>query len=165
MAATTDSNSTWRSAPSPGCRSRGASKRRAARNRSTSHRSWTLSTLAGSRPETVAADKGYDNARVYAECEERGCEPVIPLRGVKGKQPVLPIGIGGRLFPRITRHSERFRSLYRRRAAVERAFGDLKHNYGLAPLRVRGLAKVQLHADLTMLARLSLALRTHFRKR
>ena len=26
-------------------------------------------------------DKGYDNNRVYAECEERGCEPVIPLRG------------------------------------------------------------------------------------
>ena len=42
--------------------------------------------------------------------------------------------------------------------AVERAFGDLKTSYGLAPLRMRGLAKVQLHADLTMLARLSQAL-------
>jgi hypothetical protein len=41
---------------------------------------------------------------------------------------------------------------------VERAFGDLKHGYGLAPLRVRGLAKVQLHADLVMLARLGQAL-------
>jgi hypothetical protein len=41
---------------------------------------------------------------------------------------------------------------------VERAFGDLKHGYGLAPLRVRGLAKVQLHTDLVMLARLGLAL-------
>jgi hypothetical protein len=41
---------------------------------------------------------------------------------------------------------------------VERAFGDLKHGYGLAPLRVRGLAKVRLHADLVMLARLSQAL-------
>jgi hypothetical protein len=57
-------------------------------------------------------DKGYDAARVYAECEERGCEPVIPLRGAKGKQPVLPIGIGGRLFPRIRRDSQRFRDLY-----------------------------------------------------
>ncbi len=28
-------------------------------------------------------DKGYDNNRVYAECEERGCEPVIPLRGAR----------------------------------------------------------------------------------
>jgi hypothetical protein len=52
----------------------------------------------------------------------------------------------------------RFRDLYRGRASVERAFGDLKHSYGLAPLRVRGLAKVQLHADLVMLARLGQAL-------
>jgi len=34
----------------------------------------------------------------------------------------------------------------------------LKHDYGLGPLRVRGLARVQLHADLTMLARLAQAL-------
>jgi hypothetical protein len=34
----------------------------------------------------------------------------------------------------------------------------LKHDYGLAPLRVRGLERVALHADLTMLARLSQAL-------
>jgi hypothetical protein len=45
-----------------------------------------------------------------------------------------------------------------RRGAVEREFGGLKHQYGLAPLRVRGLERVQLHADLTMLARLSQAL-------
>jgi IS5 family transposase len=113
----------------------------------------------GYKPETVAADKGYDNTRVYAEIEERGCDPVIPLRGVrKSQQPVVPIGVGGRLFPRIPRHTERFKNLYRGRAAVEREFGRLKHDYGLAPLRVRGLAKVQLHADLTMLARLSQAL-------
>jgi hypothetical protein len=54
--------------------------------------------------------------------------------------------------------SDEWKRLYRGRAAVEREFGYLKHNYGLAPLRVRGLAKVQLHADLTILARLSLAL-------
>ena len=112
----------------------------------------------GFKPETCAMDKGYDNNRVYAECEERGVEPVIPLRGAKKNQPALPLALGGRLFPRIPRHSERFRALYRRRASVERAFGDLKHGYGLAPLRVRGLAKVQLHADLVMLARLSQAL-------
>src|SRR5215213_5260835 len=93
----------------------------------------------GFRPETCAMDKGYDNNRVYAECEERDCEPVIPLRGAKANQPALPLGIGGRLFPRIPRHTQRFRDLYRGRAAVEREFGYLKHNYGLAPLRVRGL--------------------------
>jgi hypothetical protein len=103
----------------------------------------------GFRPETVTMDKGYDHPRVYAECERRGCDPVIPIRGVKGKQPVLPIGLGGRLFPRIPRHSDRFRDLYKRRGAVERAFA----------LGVRGLEMVQLHADLTILARLSMALR------
>jgi hypothetical protein len=46
----------------------------------------------------------------------------------------------------------------RGRAAVERAFGDLKSHYGLTPLRVRGLERVSLHADLVMLARLSQAL-------
>ena len=81
-------------------------------------------------------DKGYDAVRVYTECEERGCDPVIPMKGVKGKQVVLPIATGGRLFPRIARHSERFRDLYRGRAAVEREFGRLKHEYGLGPLRV-----------------------------
>jgi hypothetical protein len=37
-------------------------------------------------------------------------------------------------------------------------FGVLKHNYGLATLRVRGIERVRLHADLVMLGRLSLAL-------
>jgi hypothetical protein len=34
----------------------------------------------------------------------------------------------------------------------------LKNEYGLTPLRIRGIERVALHADLTMLARLSLAL-------
>jgi hypothetical protein len=39
-------------------------------------------------------------------------------------------------------------------------FGRLKNEYGLKPrpLRVRGIERVALHADLTMLARLSVAL-------
>ena len=55
-------------------------------------------------------------------------------------------------------NAKRWRALYHGRGAVEREFGRLKHEYGLSPLRVRGLASVQLHADLTMLARLSQAL-------
>ena len=35
--------------------------------------------LAASRL-TVAMDMGYDNNRVYAECAERGCAAIIPLR-------------------------------------------------------------------------------------
>jgi hypothetical protein len=42
--------------------------------------------------------------------------------------------------------------LYKGRAAVEREFGRLKNEWALLPLRVRGLDRVRLHADLTILA-------------
>ena len=71
---------------------------------------------------------------------------------------MMPLALGGRLFPRIARHTDEFKRLYRNRSAVEREFGRLKHDYGLAPLRVRGLERVQLHADLVMLGRLAQAL-------
>lgn len=101
----------------------------------------------GFRPETCAMDKGYDNNRVMDETRERGCVPIVALR--KGRPiPLIRVPYG----------SAEWKRLYRGRAAVEREFGKLKHDYGLAPLRVRGLAKVQLHADLTMLVRLSQAL-------
>ncbi len=50
------------------------------------------------------------------------------------------------------------RKLYRRRAAVERGFGRLKNEWGLLPLRVRGRERVRLHADLTILGQLAVAL-------
>jgi hypothetical protein len=53
---------------------------------------------------------------------------------------------------------DEWRSLYRRRSAVEREFGRLKHHYGLAMLRVCGIERVRLHADLTILGRLALEL-------
>jgi Transposase DDE domain len=58
----------------------------------------------------------------------------------------------------IPRDSDRWRKLYRRRASVEREFGRLKHEWALLPLRVRGIERVQPHADLTILAKLSCAL-------
>lgn len=101
----------------------------------------------GFQPETCAMDKGYDNNRVMDETRERGCVPIIALR--KGRPiPLSAIPYG----------SDEWKRLYRGRAAVEREFGRLKHDYGLAPLRVRGLERVALHADLTMLARLAQAL-------
>jgi hypothetical protein len=63
-----------------------------------------------------------------------------------------------RLHPLIPRETERSRKLYRSRGAVEREFGRLKHEWALLPLRVRGLDRVRLHADLTILAKLSWAL-------
>lgn len=112
----------------------------------------------GYRPETMAADKAYDSNRVHAECEARGVAPVIPLKG-KTDQVIWPATDRPTRFnPRIQRHTQRFRDLYASRGAVEAEFGRLKHDYGLAPLRVRGIERVALHADLTMLARLAQAL-------
>jgi len=58
----------------------------------------------------------------------------------------------------IPRETARWRKLYRGRAAVEREFGRLKNEWALLPLRVRGIERVRLHADLTILAALSCAL-------
>jgi hypothetical protein len=63
-----------------------------------------------------------------------------------------------RLHPLVPRESKRWKSLYRGRGAVEREFGRLKHEGALLPLRVRGIDRVRLHADLTILAKLASAL-------
>ncbi len=63
-----------------------------------------------------------------------------------------------RLHPLVPRESKRWKSLYRGRAAVEREFGRLKNEWALLPLRVRGIERVRLHADLTILAKLACAL-------
>jgi hypothetical protein len=101
----------------------------------------------GFSPLTAALDMGYDNSRVYRECAERDVVAIIPLRRNSGiRESSIP------------RKSDEWKRLYRGRSAVEREFGRLKHHYALAVLRVRGIERVRLHADLTMLARLAVAL-------
>lgn len=63
-----------------------------------------------------------------------------------------------RLHPLVPRETKRWKALYRGRGAVEREFGRLTNEWGLKPLRVRGLERVRLHADLTMLTRLACTL-------
>ena len=63
-----------------------------------------------------------------------------------------------RLHPLIPRETLRWKGLYRGRASVERAFGRSKNEWGLAPLRVRRIERVRLHADLTIMAQLTSAL-------
>jgi hypothetical protein len=67
-------------------------------------------------------------------------------------------GKADRLHSLIPRETLRWRKLYRGRAAVGREFGRLKNEWALLPLRVRGLERVKLHADLTIFAKLSCAL-------
>ncbi|MGH3856383.1 MAG: transposase [Pseudonocardiaceae bacterium] len=63
-----------------------------------------------------------------------------------------------RLHTLIPRTTERWKTIYRTRTAVEREFGFLKHEWGMLPLRVRRLPRVRLHVDLTILTRLTSAL-------
>jgi Transposase DDE domain len=143
---------------------------------------------------TAAMDKGYDVPRVYAECMERDCLPLIPLRqttAVKNGEhepPTCSHGVwtfagcdrkrgaskwrcptgeckpastwiaASRLHTLVPRSTTRWKAAYRQRAAVEREFGRLKNQWGLKPLRVRGLERVRLHADLTVLTKLACAL-------
>lgn len=60
-----------------------------------------------------------------------------------------------RLHPLVPRETKRWKGLYRKRASVEREFGRLKNEWGLKPLRVRGLERVRLHTDLTVLTKLA----------
>ena len=62
------------------------------------------------------------------------------------------------LHPLVPRETKRWKSLYRGRASVEREFGRLKNEWALLPLRVWGIERVRLHADLTILAKLACAL-------
>ena len=91
---------------------------------------------------------GADFKRKAAKyrCPTGGCEP--KSRWIKAE----------RRYPLVPRDSRRWRDLYRGRAAVEREFGRLKNEYGLTPLRVRGPCDGRAPTDLTMLARLTLAL-------
>ena len=73
-------------------------------------------------------------------------------------QPASRWVTASRLHTLIPRGTDRWKKLYRMRGAVERENGRLKHEWGLLPLRVRRLERVQLHADLTILARLATAL-------
>ncbi len=84
------------------------------------------------RPETCAMDKGYDNNRVFEETRSRAVVPIVCIR--KGRAiPLTAIPYG----------SDEWKRLHRGRAAVEREFGRLKNEYGLTPLRTRGLARVR----------------------
>jgi transposase len=56
---------------------------------------------------------------------------------------------------RVPRESERSKTLYRSRGAVEREFGRLKNEWAMLPLRVRRIERVRLHVDLTILTKLT----------
>jgi hypothetical protein len=96
--------------------------------------------------EWTFAGADAKNARTKWRCPTAECKP----QSVWIK--------ADRLHPLIPRETARYKALYRERTAIERGFGRLKNEWGALPLRVRGLARVRLHVDLTMLACLGTAL-------
>lgn len=74
------------------------------------------------RPERVAADKGYSSRKIRAYLRKRGIACTIPERIDQ---------INGRL-KRGERLCRLDRTVYRRRNVVERCFGRLKQNRALA---------------------------------
>ena len=84
------------------------------------HGAPTASTAAG----TFAGADFKRKAAKY-RCPTGECRPKSAWVKADRRYPLVPRDSG-------------WRSLYRGRAAVEREFGRLKHDYGLAPLRVRG---------------------------
>jgi transposase len=100
------------------------------------------------RVRTVIMDKGYDVAMLYEGCEQRGAEAIIPLKRTKYAIPDCKLR---------TPRDERWKALYKARGAVEREFGRLKHEWAMLPLRMRGLGRVRLHVNLTILCKLCCA--------
>ena len=92
------------------------------------------------------AGADFKRRRTKWRCPSGECKPASTWLHADRRHPLVP------------RETRRFRELYAGRAAVEREFGRLKNEYGLTPIRVRGLERVALHADLVMLARLAQAL-------
>lgn len=116
------------------------------RKRPLARGTWRDDTPRCEHGEWTFAGADFKRGASKFRCPAGECEPKSTWIKASRRNPLIP------------RETKRWRDLYRGRAAVEREFGRLKHQYGLAPIRVRGLARVQLHADLTMLARLSQAL-------
>ena len=92
------------------------------------------------------AGTDYQQGKAKWRCPTRQCQPASLWQKASRLHPLIP------------RHTRRWGRLYRARSAVEREFGRLKHRFALAPLRVRRLERVQLHADLCLLTRLTVAL-------
>ena len=101
---------------------------------SCSHGTWTFA--------------GSDRKRGASKwrCPTGECKPASTWVKADRKHPLIP------------RETKRFKDAYRKRGAVEREFWRLKTCWGLGPLRVRGLDRVRLHADLTILTKLACAL-------
>ena len=108
------------------------------------HTAASLMIAAGAHPKAISERLGHADIR-------------ITMNRYGHMLPSVDAGANGRprRRPRRLPHPHK----QRRGPSFREPVGSFQeHDYGLAPLRVRGLERVQLHADLTILARLSQAL-------
>jgi IS5 family transposase len=114
--------------------------------------------------KTEGVKKGWDQPPACEHGEWQFAGADYKRKATKWRCPTGECGTkskwvsANRLHTLIPRSTDRWKKLYRGRASVERAFGRLKHEWAMLPLRVRGIAKVKLHVDLTILTKLSCAL-------
>lgn len=104
----------------------------------------------GFKPATCAMDKGCSRLQAVVGREATRQTGPSAVDRPLGRGATDSVGKRGVLSDQLDRS--------RPRAAVEREFGRLKNEYGLTPLRTRGLARVRQHANLVMIARLGQAL-------
>jgi hypothetical protein len=106
-----------------------------------------------SRVQEAGATPSLPESSETSRLSLRSCASSNAVRRRAGRQldqgrPRLAAG---------ARDTGRWRTLCTRRASVEGHFGRLKHQCSLPLLRVHGLERVRLHADLTILAKLACA--------
>jgi transposase len=109
----------------------------------------------GIEPETVLADKGYDTKSNYAFTLDHGAIPIVAMnpRNLK-KRRKRDFEAD---FP-IQRNSDEWKKLYRKRGAVERVNSRLKEELDLKAVKVRGLDNVKIHAAISLITMLVVAL-------
>lgn len=109
----------------------------------------------GVKPRIIIADKGYDAKSNYSFALENGAIPIIAMNPRNLKEERERDFEAD--FP-IRRNSVEWKELYKRRGAAERINSRLKEELDLKALKVRGLGRVRIHATVSLITMLSVAL-------
>lgn len=99
-------------------------------------------------PHGTKVFRGADYRRRATKwvCPTGECRVATSWEKASRLRPLIPIG------------SRRWNKIRSNRSSVERVNGRLKHEYALTPARTRGIKRVRLHTNLTILAMLADAL-------
>jgi hypothetical protein len=100
----------------------------------------------------------YDRKRSKWVCPQT-CKNSMACAGKSGRRTCyLNLKDDYRKHSLVPRDTDKFRTLYAKRVAVERQFSLLKDQYMLGSLRVQGMERVTLHFELALIARLAIHL-------